>query len=162
MRSKIQGCELELEHAKDELQNKKGELAVKNSKLADVEMEVKLLQLRKAILTTQKKDRTEDKITASRDYVRKKKFSACLRYNYYCMQQRLVSDLATTRELFKKKLMEFSRRYDLHGSGLKYREEENRQRIVILQDELILLETGLVILFAPPNKDGFNHFCRDC
>lgn len=38
--------------------------------------------------------------------------------------------------------MEFGRRYDLHGSGLKYREEEDRKKIMVLQDELILLETG--------------------
>lgn len=41
-----------------------------------------------------------------------------------------------------KELKEFSCCYDLHGSGLKYREEEDKKNISILQDELILLETG--------------------
>lgn len=44
--------------------------------------------------------------------------------------------------------MEFSQCYDLHGSGLKYREEEDKKKIVILQDELILLETGSVGKFG--------------
>lgn len=49
-----------------------------------------------------------------------------------------------SRHLFRGKLAEFSQCYDLHGSGLKHREEEDRKQIMVLQDELILLETGSV------------------
>lgn len=66
----------------------------------------------------------------------------------------MVSDLATTKQIFRGKLMEFSQCYDLHGSGLKYREEEDKKKIVILQDELILLETGSVGKFGILNWAG--------
>lgn len=83
MNVKVQQCELKLEHAREEIHTKGGELAVKNSKLADVEMEVKLLQLRKAILTSQKEDRLEEKIKISEFYVRRKSFGAYLNFILY-------------------------------------------------------------------------------
>ena len=46
------------------------------------------------------------------------------------------------QQLFKERLKEFSYCYDLHGSGVKYREEEDKKKLGILSDELILLETG--------------------
>ena len=54
----------------------------------------------------------------------------------------MVRELTATKEHFRGKLVEFSQCYDLHGFGLKHREEENKKKIVLLQDELILLETG--------------------
>ena len=69
--AKIQDLELKLEQTRDELYTKKGELAVKNSKLADVEMEVKLLHLRKEILTAQRKEETETRKEIADDYVSK-------------------------------------------------------------------------------------------
>lgn len=47
------------------------------------------------------------------------------------------------KQHFLERLEEFSRCYDLHGSGLKHREEEDKKKMAILQDELILLETGI-------------------
>lgn len=58
-----------MEQTRDELHTKKGALAVKNSKLADVEMEVKLLQLRKEILTAQRNEEIEVKEKIAEDYV---------------------------------------------------------------------------------------------
>jgi hypothetical protein len=57
-------------------------------------------------------------------------------------QQAIIDDMVSTNQSLQSKLVEFSRRYDLHRSGLKYREEEDKKEIVELQDELILLETG--------------------
>ena len=54
----------------------------------------------------------------------------------------MVKALDTEKQLFLERLKEFSRCYDLHGSGLKHREEEDRKKTAVLQDELILLETG--------------------
>lgn len=65
-------------------------------------------------------------------------------YIHMYIQQGIVDAIAVTRLLFKEKLKEFSQCYDLHGSGLKYREEEDKKKLAVLQDELILLETGSV------------------
>ena len=65
----------------------------------------------------------------------------------------LSKDLASSKQLFKEKLKEFSQCYDLHGSGLKYREEENKKKIALLQDELIVLETGS----STPNLKRFRN-----
>lgn len=46
------------------------------------------------------------------------------------------------RELFLQRLKKFSHCYDLHGLGSKYREEEDKKKVAVLQDELILLEIG--------------------
>lgn len=62
---------MKLEQGKERLSTKQGELVVKNSKLADVEMEVKLLQFRKDILQSQKKDIAEEKNLLFEEYVRK-------------------------------------------------------------------------------------------
>lgn len=68
---KIKELDLKLQQTREDLHTKNGELAVKNSKLADTEIEVKLLQLRKAILAAQKKDLIETKNKTSENYVRK-------------------------------------------------------------------------------------------
>ena len=52
------------------LASKQGELVVKNSKLADTEMEVKLLEVRKSILQSQKKDIINEKNMILEKYVR--------------------------------------------------------------------------------------------
>ena len=33
--------------------------------------------------------------------------------------------------------------YDLSGSGLRYREEQEKKELSTLQDELVLIETGI-------------------
>lgn len=76
MNVKIQEFELKLEQTKDGLQTKKGELAVKNSKLANVEMEVKLRELRKAILQTQKDDIANCNNTLLQSFVSTHKYNA--------------------------------------------------------------------------------------
>ena len=70
MNVKIQELEVKLEQTKEGLQTKKGELAVKNSKLATVQMEVKLRELRKAILQTQKDDIANSNETLLQHFVR--------------------------------------------------------------------------------------------
>ena len=54
----------------------------------------------------------------------------------YCL------NLYTSRHLFLEEAKEFAKSYDLTGSGFKHREEQNRKKISILQDELLLLESG--------------------
>lgn len=58
------------------------------------------------------------------------------------MQQDITSTSAIEKQQFLERLKEFSCCYDLHGSGLKHREEEDKKKMAVLQDELILLETG--------------------
>ena len=50
------------------------------------------------------------------------------------------------RQSFADKLAEFGCCFDLHGSGYKYREEEARKKVSVLQEELVLLETGKYFL----------------
>lgn len=47
---------------------------------------------------------------------------------------------------FKKELTEFGCSYDLHGAGFKQRQEEAKRKIELLQDELLLLRTGIYSL----------------
>jgi len=54
----------------------------------------------------------------------------------------ILSHFLFCRQSFTDELSEFSRCFDLHGSGCKYRQEEARKQMSILQDELLLLETG--------------------
>lgn len=67
---------------------------------------------------------------------------------HFVIQQENLSALATERELFEERLKQFSHSYDLHGSGLKHREEEDKKTIATLQDELLLLETGSIAMVS--------------
>ena len=57
-------------------------------------------------------------------------------------QQLIVDEIAMKQQAFKESLKEFSRCYALHDLGLRHREEEDKKELAILNDELILLETG--------------------
>ena len=46
------------------------------------------------------------------------------------------------RQSFLDDLLEFSQSYDLNGLGYKYREEQAKRKIGVLQEELLLLEAG--------------------
>ena len=54
----------------------------------------------------------------------------------------LILDFMLFRLKFQQDLIHFSRCFDLHGSGMKYREDETRKHIAVLREELLLLETG--------------------
>ena len=71
------------EKTKNELHTKQKELAVKNSKLADVDMEVKLLQLKKNIIQSQKDNLLESNCKISKEFVRKSKLIYFLSYSYF-------------------------------------------------------------------------------
>lgn len=140
VKAKIVECQSNLEQTKDLLHTKQGELAVKTSKLADVEMEIKLLEVRKDILQTQKNDIAKENSKLLEDYVSPPNLFSYI--EYLSLQQSMVEESSLQQQTFKESLKEFCRCYDLHGSGQRYREEEDKKQLAILNDQLILLETG--------------------
>ena len=51
------------------------------------------------------------------------------RYSYY-------------REEFLSEVKEFNKSYDLTGTSVKYREEQAKKKVAVLEEELELLGTG--------------------
>ena len=49
------------------------------------------------------------------------------------------------RQEFLSEASDFNKSYDLQGKGLQYREQQTRKKIALIQDEILLLETGLLV-----------------
>ena len=64
-------------------------------------------------------------------------------------QQSVVDELALQQQLFRERLKEFCCCYDLHGSGLKYREEEDKKRLGILNDDSVQSSAHTVQFISP-------------
>ena len=50
--------------------------------------------------------------------------------------------VSTFRQNFLAEMAEFGHNYDLKGSGLQHREQQSKKHVALLQEELLLLETG--------------------